>query len=60
MKPVLKGSYSRAHLEELLDEERAKTDHLSKALKQIGAYAEGWKGGLADNINRVISETDAP
>lgn len=40
MEPVKRGHYSRAHLEELLDEERAKTDSLHTALEQIKKHQE--------------------
>lgn len=35
MEPVVRGYYSRSHLEELLDEERAKTDYLRETLENI-------------------------
>ena len=40
MEPVKQGAYSRAHLEELLSEERAKTDHLKKLIAEASEYLD--------------------
>lgn len=67
MKPVKRGSYSRAHLEELLDEERAKTDqlrgqlqncvnHLSRAKRQQYSGNSDYDDCI-ESANKALYET---